>query len=109
MAIYCPPYEEGSNQGYIRIGEVPGGELAQYLDLADWKPYWSGDRSMPSPGSVEFVISEDYRITVYDSPGVAEVRFGEEVRWYRLGWGDYDEAVDMVQPPDTLLEQAKTE
>lgn len=67
----------------------------------------AGKRSMPSPGSVEFVIDEEYRITVYDSPNVAEIRFGEEVRWYRLGWGDYNEAVDMVQPPDTLLERVR--
>ena len=97
FTVYC-------DESSIIPCEVEGSELATYLDLANWREriFEPGDQS--SPGSVEFVIEEDYRIQVYDR-NFARVRYGEEVRYYRIGRGDYEAAVKLLKtaetPPET--------
>lgn len=93
--IYYPPTEE--NIGLIQLGEVSGAALSLYLDSANWSNRQPYHGSLPSPGSVEFVITEDYRITIYEHPRIVRVRCGDEFRWYRSRRGDYTAALALVQ------------
>ena len=91
--IYCPP---GTSE--IQIGSADGRELADYLETRAWTKKILSPGSLPSPGSVQFVIEEGYRITVYQKPRVASVRFEDQVRYYRIGPGDYESAVALIHP-----------
>ena len=53
--------------------------------------------SLPSPGSIEFCVETDYRITIYQQPHLAVVTFQDEVRYYRTHAGDYTSAVNLLQ------------
>jgi len=98
LVIHCPP---GVSE--IRIGGTAGSDLAAYLDTCDWTPCRKPVRSLYSPGSVEFVIEEEYRITVHDRKDgslrrFAVVRYGEDTRYYRTSRQDYDRAVSITGP-----------
>ncbi len=97
--IYCPP-----DVGEIRIGSTSGSALAAYLDSCEWTACRKPSRSLYSPGSVEFVISDDHRITVHDRKDgsllrYAVVQYGDELRYYRTGRRDYDTALSIVGAP----------
>lgn len=99
-AIYCPDAQSGSDN-VIQIGAASGAELAQYLQQWDWKPCAAPRHALPSPGSVEFMIEEDYRVTVHQRKGASLRRYGEveyrgERRYYSIGRGDYPDAVALV-------------
>lgn len=103
QAIYCPPNQEESNS-QIQIGVVNGSALTQYLDNCQWTIRKKPSVLLSSPGSVEFIIQDDYRITVYDRKGwqfsgCAEVQHGDAVRYYRIGASDYQTAVALIQSP----------
>ncbi len=103
MAIWCPVTKEGED-GKIRIGEVSGKNLAIYLDNMVWKPSNAPRTSLHSPGSVDFVIEDDHRIQVYkrqegDLFAYAFVQYGEEKRYYRVGYKDYEAAVEILRAP----------
>ena len=103
VAIWCPVTEEGED-GKIRIGEVSGKDLAIYLDNMEWEPCKAPRTSLHSPGSVDFVIEDDHRIQVYkrqegDLYAYAFVQYGEEKRYYRVGYKDYEAAVEILGAP----------
>lgn len=88
--------------------QVDGGELATYLDNVRWTRRRWEPRDLSSPGSVEFVISEDYRITVFDR-NFARITYGEEVRYYRTQPGDYRLATELPEAPTPPTEPPATE
>lgn len=94
QAIYYPVTEDGS--GSIVIGRAGGRELAEYLELAHWRERNRPSGNLPSPGSVQFIIEEELRITVFEQPRLARVQAGAETRYYRTGSTDYERAVDLV-------------
>lgn len=96
FTIYC-------DENSIIPCQVDGGELAVYLDLANWKERIFEPNDQSSPGSVEFVIEEDYRIQVFDR-NFAKVRYGEDVRYYRIGRQDYEAATQLLKSPENVPE-----
>ena len=103
--IWYPPVKKNED-GKISIGYVSGKELAKYLDLLPWQKRRALQEGLPSPGSIEFCIEEDYRITVYQNPRLAMVRYGDEVRYYKTGSGDYDAAVSLFRKGIPDVEKA---
>lgn len=108
QAIYCPPAENAS-VSYLSIGSAEGRKLANYLNGADWKERSAPVRSPASPGSVEFILNDDYRVTVYQKPRMARVTVAEKTRYYRTGRSDYAGAAalfkaDGGQQPASLSE-----
>ena len=92
--IYYPPTNKNED-GIISIGYVNGNELAKYLDTVSWQKWKAPQEGLSSPGSIEFCISDDYRITVYQKPRWAVVTYGDEVRYYKTHGGDYADAVKL--------------
>lgn len=102
QVIYCPPAQKGADNA-VQIGVADGNELAKFLDSCEWRVVNKPAIALSSPGSVEFVIQNDYRITVYDRKGgslsgYAVVEMDGESRYYRIDRGDYQEAVDLLEP-----------
>lgn len=100
MAIYCPPSGDESGAA-IQIGAATGIDFAKQLDRWDWKECNAPLQSLTSPGSVEFVIVDDYRITVHQRKSgslrhYAVVKYQDEVRYYRIDRNDYPDAVALV-------------
>ncbi|MBQ8642792.1 MAG: hypothetical protein IJ480_11320 [Clostridia bacterium] len=93
--IHYPPAEKDEHEYFFGIGAADGADLAEYLDLADWKECRKPQGKLHSPGSVQFVIEDDWRITVYNRRGLsayASVEYQGETRFYRAAWGDYAKA-----------------
>ena len=102
MAIYCPTSDESGSQ--IKIGAADGNELAKYLNQWSWKECKAPKDTLSSPGSVEFVIDDEYRITVYQKKSgalrqYAVVKLQEDVRYYSIDRNDYADAVALVHSP----------
>lgn len=102
QAIYCPPVEDGAN-GVICVGTADGNSLGRFLLGAAWRGRSAPLRSPASPGSVEFILREDYRVTVYQKPRLARVTHGTEMRYYQIGQNDYENAAALFQPDGTEL------
>ena len=102
-AISYPAEDDSQEEYTFRIGTADAPELARYLSRTDWRQRNEPWQSLSSPGSVEFVIENDYRITVYQKPRIARVRFHGQDRFYRTGRGDYEAALALLRPrdPDT--------
>ena len=103
MAIYCPSSDEGSGAS-IQVGRTSGSDLAKQLDRWEWKQCKTPRQSLPSPGSVEFVIEDDYRIIVHHRKQgslrqYAVVRFQEDTCYYKIDRSDYPDAVALVSAP----------
>jgi len=94
QTIYYPPAGKDEN-GLIVPGYVDGSSLAQYLDLVSWKQSNAPSEDLPSPGSIQFVIRDDYRITIYKDAKMAIVKFGYDARFYKTQSDDYEKAVEM--------------
>jgi beta-lactamase regulating signal transducer with metallopeptidase domain len=94
QTIYYPPAGKDEN-GLIVPGYVDGSSLAKYLDLVSWKQSNAPSKDLPSPGSIQFVIRDDYRITIYKDAKMAIVKFGYDARFYKTQSDDYEKAVEM--------------
>ena len=95
----------------VQPGVADSKALAQFLESAKWTKRRAPSSSPEPRGYLEFVIEDDYRIIVYQSERLAAVRFGNEIRYYRTGAGDYEAALATFIPapstePDRLPEQA---
>lgn len=106
-AIHYPA--SGEVESGILIGEAYCNEVGNLLDKANWKKSIPPLESLPSPGSVEFVIEEDYRVTIHKRKkgsvfAYAVVKHGEEERYYHASYGDYKEAVAILHPPENIAE-----
>ena len=80
-------------------GSVSGSELAKLLDNVRWKQRRFTPSDLSSPGSIEFLIEDDYRITLFDRR-FARVRFDGETRYYRISKADYNRAVELLTAPE---------
>ncbi len=105
-AIYYPPTNKNED-GIISIGYVNGNELAKYLDNVSWQKWNAPQEGLSSPGSIEFCISDDYRITIYQKPRWAVVTYGDEARYYKTHGGDYEDAVRLFYTDTQKLEVTK--
>ena len=108
MAIYCPPSENGSSS--IQVGSADGAALAKQLDRWDWKVCKAPREPLPSPGSVEFIVEEDYRITIYQRKSgflrqYAVVQYQDDIRYYSIDRSDYPDAVALVHTPKDIADR----
>ncbi|MBQ1533192.1 MAG: hypothetical protein IIZ64_00050, partial [Erysipelotrichaceae bacterium] len=94
QTIYYPPTGKDEN-GLIVPGYVDGSSLAKYLDLVSWKQSNTPNKDLPSPGSIQFVIRDDYRITIYKDVNIAIVKYGYDARFYKTQNNDFEKAVEM--------------
>ena len=95
----------------VQPGVADAKALAQFLESAKWTKRRAPSSSPEPRGYLEFMIEDDYRIIVYQSERLAAVRFGNDIRYYRTGAGDYEAALATFIPapstePDRLPEQA---
>ena len=106
-AIHYPA--SGEVESGILIGEAYCNEAGDLLDKMNWKRSLPPLESLPSPGSVEFVIAEDYRVTIHKRKkssvfAYAVVKYGEEERYYHASYNDYKDAVAILKPPSDITE-----
>lgn len=106
-AIHYPA--SGEVESGILIGEAYCNEVGYLLDHVNWKRSLPPVDDLSSPGSVEFVIEEDYRVTVYKRKSgslfaYAVVKYGDEERYYHASYGDYKDAVAILHPPENIAE-----
>ena len=106
-AIHYPA--TGEVESGILIGEAYCNEVGYLLEHVKWKRSLPPIEDLSSPGSVEFVIEEDYRVTVYKRKSgslfaYAVVKYGDEERYYHASYGDYKEAVAILHPPENIAE-----
>lgn len=95
----------------VQPGVADSNALAQFLESAEWTKRRAPSSSPEPRGYLEFVIEDDYRIIVYQSERLAAVRFGNDIRYYRTGAGDYEAALTTFIPapstePDRRPEQS---
>ena len=93
----------------VQPGVADAKALAQFLSGSEWTQRRAPSSSPEPRGYLEFVIENDYRIIVYQSERLAAVRFGNDIRYYRTGAGDYEAALASFIPapstePDRLSE-----
>ena len=108
-ALHYPVSEDGSPS--ILIGEAYGYDVARFLDNVSWKQCRGPLSELSSPGSVEFVIDEDYRLTVYARKkgsvfAYALVKAGNAERYYRVSYDAYKSVVALLHAPAALSEES---
>ena len=91
------PFAPTEENGLICIGTAEGNALARYLESVSWKQRTAPGHNPASPGSVEFILNDDYRITVYQKPRAARVTSGADARWYRVGRSDFEAAAALFR------------
>ena len=91
------PFVPAEGNGLICIGTAEGNALARYLESVSWKQRTAPGQNPASPGSVEFILREDHRITVWQKPRAARVTSGADARWYRIGRGDFEAAAALFR------------
>ena len=94
----------------VQPGVADAKALAQFLSGAEWTKRRAPSSSPEPRGYLELIIEDDYRIIVYQSERLAAVRFGNDIRYYRTGAGDYEAALATFIPapstePDRPPEQ----
>ncbi len=104
VVIHYPPVNQNESSR-IEVGVTDGNSLAGYLDNVSWKECEPPKGRLSSPKSLEFVINGTYRISVYKrknwiTPSYAVVKHGAEIRYYKAGAGDYEDAVAIVKASD---------
>lgn len=95
----------------VQPGVADAKALARFLESAKWTKRRAPSSSPEPRGYLEFMIEDDYRIIVYQSERLAAVRFGNDIRYYRTGAGDYEAALAAFIPapstePDRVPEQS---
>ncbi len=93
----------------VQPGVADAKALAQFLSSAEWTKRRAPSSSPEPRGWLEFVIEDDYRIIVYQSERLAAVRFGNEIRYYRTGAGDYEAALGCFIPAPSTEPDRKPE
>ena len=95
-APYAVWYPEETSS--IQPGVADSKALARYLEEVSWTRRWAPRQKLASPGSIEFIIEDGYRITVYRSARIAVVQSQDAVRYYRTAAGDYEAALAVFIP-----------
>ena len=94
----------------VQPGVADAKALAQFLSGAEWTKRRAPSSSPEPRGWLEFIIEDDYRIIVYQSERLAAVRFGNDIRYYRTGAGDYEAALATFIPaPSTAPDRVPEE
>lgn len=93
----------------VQPGVADAKALAQFLSSAEWTKRRAPSSSPEPRGWLEFVIEDDYRIIVYQSERLAAVRFGNDIRYYRIGAGDYEAALGCFIPAPSTEPDRKPE
>ena len=106
-AVHYPGNGEG--EAAILIGEAHGVDLSKFLSNVKWSRSLPPIEELSSPGSVEFVINDDYRVTVHKRKtgslfAYAVVKYEDEIRYYHASYDDYEKAVAILHPFDMLTE-----
>ena len=112
QVIYCP-VETRADDSLLCVGHVKGADLARYLDECQWRKVNGPADVLSSPGSVEFVIEDTYRVTVYDRKkwslrSYAKVSFENDVRYYATSASDYAEVLALLDIYDTADEESES-
>ncbi|MCR5754397.1 MAG: M56 family metallopeptidase, partial [Acetatifactor sp.] len=93
--------EQGDESAIILPAMADGENVIHYLENVNWKQRRKPFEALPSPGSIEFLIDEEYRITVYKNPKIARVVCLDGERYYRIKSGDYEKALELLHPYTT--------
>ena len=93
--VHAVFYDEDS----INVGMAEGDALALYLDHVQWRRRRWDPADLSSPGSVAFTVRDGYQITLYDRR-FAAVECDGEVRYYNISSSDYEDALELLLPPD---------
>ena len=106
-AIHYPKSDE--SESAILVGEAYCNEAAYFLNHVNWKRSSAPINPLSSPGSVEFVIDENYRVTVYARKkgslfAYATVKSEDEIRYYHASYGDYKDAAAILHSPENISE-----
>lgn len=109
QAIHFPK-RSGESEAAILVGESYGYDVAEFLDNVYWKESLAPLEDLSSPGSVEFVIDDNYRVTVYERKkgsvfAYAVVKYGDTERYYHASYDDYGDALVLLHAPTTVSEQ----
>lgn len=109
QAIHYPVAK--GDEAKILLGEAYGSKVADYLDNVSWRKSTAPLDDLSSPGSVEFVIDEDYRVSVYKRKSgsvfaYAVVKTGNDVRYYHAAYDDYEKAVAILHAPEKITVDA---
>lgn len=104
------PEKDNNTHGGIHLGEVYAEDLIEYLNARQWKSCSAPWSDLSSPGSVEFVISDDCRISVYQKKNIfsrayAVVKKNGEETYYKAKADDYSDAKSILR----AIENTKTE
>lgn len=106
QAIHYPVAD--GDEAKILVGEVYGSKLANYLDNVSWRKSTAPLEDLASPGSVEFVIDEAYRITIHKRKSgslfaYAVVKVNSEEKHYHASYDDYEKAVAILHAPESIV------
>ena len=93
----------------VQPGVADAKALAQFLSSAEWTKRRAPSSSPEPRGWLEFVSEDDYRIIVYQSERLAAVRFGNDIRYYRIGAGDDEAALGCCIPAPSTEPARKPE
>lgn len=95
----------------VQPGVADSKVLVEFLESAKWTKRRAPSSSPEPRGCIEFLIEDDYRIIVYQRERLAAIRVRNDVRYYRIGDGDYEAALAAFIPepstePDRPPEQS---
>ena len=104
-AIHFP--KSGESEAAILVGEAYGYDIARMLDDASWRQCNPPLSDLSSPGSVELVADEIYRLTVYARKkgslfAYAHIRTDNFERYYRIDYSTYSEFVKLLHTPESI-------
>ena len=105
QAIHYP--EKGKAEASILIGEAYGFDVARMLDNMSWRQCTPPLSELSSPGSVDIIADDDYRLTVYarkkgSAFAYAHIRAKESERYYRISYGTYSDFVKLLHTPASV-------
>ena len=100
VLVYYPIVSD-ETESYLNIATIPGNAVANYLDNCQWREVNAPRTTLSSSGSVEFVIADDHKITVYAQKELsiisyAKVEYQGAVRYYQIDQSDYENAVQLI-------------
>ena len=78
-------------------GTVNNADLINFFKDVEWKEEKSAPEIIEPAESLVFVISNDYRITLYKEAAVACVKNMDQSRYYKTGSGDYNDAFSLTR------------
>ena len=91
------------NEDNIALGAVYGADLADLMESGVFrtalKQIGAPASEPPSPNSVELILDENTRLTIYKRPSRAKLTRDGETLWFRVGGGSYTRAAALLEKP----------